>query len=115
MTKAIVYISTLLITLNLIFGAIISSYGWFNITASSIVIILTAIYCLLANIPSVRGGFKVSLLLLYPLAGVVQLFIVLFMPSQFTDNWELIAILLIAGIEAFLLITALLTSKAVKQ
>lgn len=115
MTKAIVCISALLIALNLILGVIVSSYGWFNITVSSFVILLTAVYCLLANLPSVRGGFKVSLSLIYPLAGLIQFFIALFMPIQFTDNWGLITILLIAGIEAVLLISALLTSKAVKQ
>lgn len=114
MKKAILISTTILLVLNLLFGLILSSYEWFNVAVSSGIIILTGILSLTANRASIKDGFKVSLFLLFSLIGLIQYLCAIFMPSTFTDNWFLIAIIILVGVEAILLTGANIVSNKIK-
>lgn len=114
MKKAITIISVIWLALNIIFGLMISSYGWLNVTASSGIIIITLILCLLAGKVTVKDGFKVSLLISLIIIGFIQYLLAVFMAPVFTDNWCLIAIFILLGIESVLLVSASITSKRFK-
>lgn len=111
MKKAILITSAILLTFNIIFGLILSSYDWFNVAVSSGIIILTVFLCLLADRATIKDGFKVSLLVLFFIIGLIQYILAVFMPSAFTDNWIFIAIIVLFGIEAILLTCANIVSK----
>lgn len=111
MKKAIIITSAILLALNLIVGLVLSSYDWFNVAVSSGVIILTVFLCLLADRATIKDGFKVSLLVLFSIIGLIQYVLAVFMPSAFTDNLIFIAIIVLFGIEAILLTCANIVSK----
>lgn len=111
MKKAIIITSAILLALNFIVGLVLSSYDWFNVTVSSGVIILTVFLCLLADRTTIKDGFKVSLLVLFSIIGLIQYVLAVFMPSAFTDNWIFIAIVILIGIEAIFLTCANIVSK----
>lgn len=114
MKKAIIITSVILLTLNILFGMILSSYYWFNVAISSGVIVFTVIMSLLGASKKIKDGFKVSLFLLYSVIGFIQYLIAVFMPPIFVDNWYLIAIIVLMGVEIFLLLTSSITSKRIQ-
>lgn len=113
MKTVLLFTSAVLLTLNLLFGLILSSYNWFNVAVSSSVIIITVILSLLANGITIKDGFKVSLLILYSVIGIIQYLLAVFMPSVFTDNWCLIAIIVLLGVDILLLAVYSITSKRI--
>lgn len=114
MKKAILITSAILLALNLIFGLVLSSYDWFSVAVSSGIIILTVSLCLLADRAVIKDGFKVSLLILFSIIGLIQYILAVFMPSAFTDNWIFIAIIVLFGIEAIMLTGASIVSDKIK-
>lgn len=114
MKKAIFITSAILLALNLIVGLVLSSYDWFNVAVSSGVIILTVFLCLIADRATIKDGFKVSLLVLFFIIGLIQYILAVFMPSAFTDNWIFIAIIVLFGIEAIMLTGASIVSDKIK-
>ncbi len=114
MKKAILITSAILLALNLIFGLVLSSYDWFNVAVSSGIIILTVSLCLLADRAVIKDGFKVSLLILFSIIGLIQYILAVFMPLAFTDNWIFIAIIVLFGIEAIMLTGASIVSDKIK-
>ena len=110
MTKAISYTSAILLVVNLLFGFILSSYEWINVAISSSTIVITMLLCILGNQSIIKDGFKVALILLFAIIGLLEYLIAVIMPSRFADNWCLIVIFLLLGLEVFLLIVANITS-----
>lgn len=93
-------------------GMIISAYGYINLVASTVILILTAVVLLLVNgRMSLKGGYVVSLNILIPIIGLIQYLIAIFMPSRFSDNWGLITLLVLIAIEAILLVATNSISK----
>lgn len=114
MKKAIIYTSTILLAVNLILGSIISHYEWMNVAMSCCVIALTMILSLFALRDVIKDGFKVSLVVLFSIIGLVEFLMCVFMPARFTDNFSLIALLVLLGLEALSLVTADVASKKIK-
>ena len=115
MNKVILSVASVVIVLNLIVGAIISSYTAFNIAASTIAVVATVVLCLLVSNSSIKDGFKVSLYLLFAIAGAIEFLVAAFMPSHFTDNWWLIAIFVLLALEVTMLIGAAVTSQKISD
>ena len=105
MKKSIISIGALLILINLVFGLIMSAYDSFNLTISTITIVLTIIILLVINGGvKLKDGFKVSLNIIISIIGIIQYLFALFMPNHFNDNWELITLILLTVAEIILLI-----------
>lgn len=111
MKKTIYYIFGALIVLNILAGFILSCYHVFNAVVSTIILILVAFLCVYVSRSSMKDGFKVSLLAIFPVVGLLQFFTSLFMPSYFTDNGLLLALIVTIIFEAIILIMAEQTSK----
>lgn len=114
MKKATLITFAILMTMNLIFGLVLSTYDWFNVAVSCGVIILTVILCILTDRATIKDGFRVSLFVLFSIIGLIQYLLAAFMPSTFTDNWMFIAIIILVGIEAILLTGANIVSVKIK-
>lgn len=107
MKKSIIVIGSILFIINLLLGLIISAYGCVNLFVSTAIILLTTIILLVVNdYMRLKDGYKVSLNVIIPIIGTVQFLIGIFMPRQFSDNWGLIAILILTAFEVILLIAA---------
>lgn len=104
MKKLIILSSTVLLIANLLFGAILSFYGGCNVALSSIVIAATGALLYLTDTIRLKDGFKVSLMVLFSIAGAVEFVFSLLAPDRFTDNWWLILVIGLITVEAILLI-----------
>lgn len=112
MKRSIFLIGSILVIVNLMLGMIISAYGYINLVASTVILVLTAVVLLLVNgLMSLKDGYVVSLNILIPIIGLIQYLIAIFMPSRFSDNWGLITLLVLIAIEAILLVATNSISK----
>ena len=107
MNKAIIATGVLFGVVNLLIGLIVTAYGSANIAVTTAVIALTTVVLWAVNSRMrLSAGYRVSLCLTVPVIGAVQYFMGLFMPSRFSDNWALIALIITVAVEAVLLIAA---------
>lgn len=114
MDKIITISAVALLVVNVLFGAILSCYGGFNVAVSSVVIVITAATLWAINHMTLKDAFKVSLTLLFALAGAIEFLVSLFMPSRFTDNWGLIAVILFLLAQGLMLLVCNVVSNKVK-
>lgn len=114
MKKIILLSCAILLVANLLFGAILSFYGWLNVTISSVVIVITGLLVYLADTIHLKDGFKVSLMALFIIAGFIEFALVLIAPNRFTDNWWLILVIILITLEAILLIITNTISNKIK-
>lgn len=114
MKKIIILSCTLLLIANLLCGAILSFYGGCNVAFSSAVIIVTGILLFLTDTINLKDGYKVSLMLLYTIAGALEFILSLIAPNRITDNWWLIFVITLITVEVLLLVITNLFSHKVK-
>ena len=114
MKRIILLSSCILLIMNLLFGAILSSYNVFNIIVSSIVIVATGVLLYVADSIHLKDGFKVSLMLLFSMGGVIEFILSLIAPNHFADNWWLIVTIGLMATEVILLIITNTVSTKIK-
>lgn len=112
MKKVIILTCAVLLTANLLCGAILSSYNGCNLALSSAVIIVSAVLLYLVDSISIKDGYKVSLMLLFITIGLLEFILSLMAPNQVADNWWLIVVITLMAIQAItLIITRSISSK----
>jgi len=104
MKKIILLSSVILLVANLLAGAILSFYGWCNVALSSAVIAITGLLMYLTDFIHLKDAFKVSLMVMFVIAGAFEFVLSLIAPSYFTDNWWLILVIFLMAVEAIILI-----------
>ena len=114
MKKVIILSCMVLLIANLLCGAILSSYGSCNVALSSSVILVTGILLFLTDTINLKDGYKVSLMLLFAIVGVLEFILSLIAPNRFTDNWWLILVIGLMAAEAILLIITNTVSNKIK-
>ena len=114
MKKIIILSSIILLVANLLFGAILSFYGGYNVVLSSMVIVATGTLLYLTDTIHLKDGYKISLMLLFTIAGALELILSLFAPNRVVDNWWLILVIILITIEVLLLIISNVISHKVK-
>lgn len=114
MQKTIFAIAAIVLAVNLLCGALISTYPPLNLGVSSSVVVITALLIWGLGISRARDAFKVSLSMMFMLAGAVAFFIGVFMPDRFDDNWGVITIAILIALQLIALIGALSVSKNVR-
>lgn len=115
MKRIIIISGIILLTANLLFGLILSSFDNFNVCVSSAVIVVSTLLLLLTNAICLKDGYKVSLLCLFSVLGIVEYTLSLFAPNKFTDNWWLISVIVLIVIEAILLLITNTISKSIQD
>lgn len=113
MKKIIILSSIVLLMANLLFGLTMSAYGNYNVIMSSLVIVGTGILLHLVHTIKLKDGFKVSLTILFAIAGCIEFCLSLIAPNRFVDNWWLIIIILLMTLEAVMLIVTSTVSKKI--
>ena len=103
-----------LLVANLLFGSILSVYPSFNMWLNCGVIAATTVLVYTLSIITLKDAFRISLSMLFGIFGFIAFILGLFAPQQYTDNWYLIAIILIVAFEAIILTIAHIISKTIK-
>jgi len=114
MKKIVILSSIVLLIANLLFGLILSFYGGYNVAMSSLVILGTGTLLYLTHTINLKDGYKVSLTILFAIAGCFEFFLSLIAPNRFTDNWWLIIVILLMVFEAIMLIVTSAISNKIK-
>lgn len=114
MKKTIVTIFGLICTLNILAGLVFSAFSLFNVAVSTLSLILTAIFCLWVYSAKLKDAFKVSLLAIIPVIGLIQYVIGILMPNSFENNVGIILIALSLAIEIGVLIISFQVSKHIR-
>lgn len=111
MKKIILLSCAILLVANLLFGALISFYGWCNVAMSSAVILVTGMLLYLTDTIYLKEAFKVSLIVMFVIAGALEFVFSLIAPNRFTDNWWLILVIFLLAVEVITLIITNTISK----
>ena len=114
MKKFIILSCMVLLIANLLFGAILSFYGEFNVAISSVVIVVTGLLLYLTDIIRLKDGYKISLMLIFAVGGLLEFVLSLIAPNRLTDNWWLILVIGLMAAEAILLIITNTVSNKIK-
>ena len=113
--KMIILLSGLvLLLINVLLGLILSSFDRCHVVISSVVIMVTTLLLYLTTVIQLKDGYKISLALLFLIAGVFEYVLALYAPNQFKDNWWLIVVVLFMAFEIILLIVTNTISKKIK-
>lgn len=110
--KLIIYAtSIILLVINLIACLILSSYGWFNFTITSVSMVVASVLLLLIDSVKLKDAFRFSLSFIVSVLFLITLVLGIICPGQLKDNWYLILICLILGFEVVLTIIAVFVTK----
>ena len=80
---------------------------------SSTVIVVTGILLYITAIINLKDGYKVSLMILFAIAGALEFILSLIAPNRIIDNWWLILVVLMS-IEVIVLILTNTVSNRIK-
>jgi len=103
MKNIVLIAGIILLAANLLFGSILTVYLNFNMWLNCGVIAATTALLYVVGQITLKDGFKISLSFLYSTLGIIIFILGLFASQQYTDNWYLIAIILIVAFEAIVL------------
>ena len=111
MKRLILRLGAILLLANIAFGVVLDAFEKFNLIFSSGIIVYTIIVLLATSIIKMKDAFRVSLLLINVICGVIGYSIGLIVEQRVTDNWCLILLILIVAFQLILLATANSVSK----
>lgn len=103
MKKTILFTAIAVLVINILSGLLLSSYHTFNWTATSIVVLLTAILMYITESITMKDAFRVSLPFTFAFLGILMFLLMLFSKHQLQDNWCVIVSLVILMMEAVIL------------
>lgn len=92
-------IGAILVVLNLICGLTISSYEWFSVGLSSLVIIINSLLLWRIDTMGLKDGFRISLDFLMSGCGIVEFFLVACSEPVIEDNGCVIAAVILLAFE----------------
>lgn len=104
MNKVNLFIGGLCLVVNILCGALLSSYSAFNCGVTSAVILLNMGMMYLLSALSLKDAFRISLGFLFPIFAIAEFVAGLFSPEQFEDNGFLVFLLVALLLEGIILI-----------
>ena len=111
--KRLIIISTIILLMfNGALGIIISAYQPTNVYLNSAVILLSGILLWIISSISLKDAFRISLTFVFGLLGVGEYILGFFAPSELSNNWFAILMIVILAVESIiLLLTNFITNK----
>lgn len=114
MKRIVVFVCVAFILVNVLFGAILSSYEGFNVLLSSAMIVFNGALLVVSDMIHIRDGFKVSFAILSPLVGALEFILSLFFPCRIEDNWMALALLILILLQILVLFIVNVISNKIK-
>ena len=111
MKKTVIIATTILLVVNLLAGLMLSGFKPFNVTFTSVIIILTgALIYLLRSIP-MKDAFVISLSFLFVFIGLIEYILGVLSPESFKNNGFLLGTICLLALECIVLTICSITSK----
>lgn len=111
MKRITIAIAGVLLTANILAGAILSGYDWMNVLFSSAAIVVTALFIVLTSALPLKQGFKVSLPFIFLSIGVIEYVLGIVSKHGIQDNYSAIAALALVVGELIMIIVCTFVSK----
>lgn len=112
MKRLIILTTIILLVLNLLLGLIITAYQFTNVYLNSAVILLSGIVLWVVSTTHLKDAFKISLISLFAVVGVIEYIMGFFAPVGWSNNWFAILVITTIALEIiFVLVTNLVTNK----
>lgn len=102
--KAILIIGFIFLICNTLFGLMLSIYPNINMIVNDIIIIATTLLLIQVNDMKLKDAFRMSLMAILSVTGILQWIIGIFSPARLEDNFGFIIILILLAIEAIILL-----------
>ena len=99
MKKSVLFIGTVLIMINSLFGLIIISYKPFNIIITDISLLLSVFVIYINMISKMPDGFKIGFSFLFSISGLIRFICGLLIEQEIKNNLALISFIVVLGIE----------------
>lgn len=103
MKKTILFTTIAVLTINIAAGLLLSNYNTFNMLATSVVVIITAVLLYITESLILKDAFSVSLSFFFSIMGIVMFLLMIFSKKQLQDNWCVMVSLVLMLIEAVVL------------
>jgi len=104
MRKIFLSIGIVIIIINSIIYSFISTYTLFNCLVSNSIVLLNTIFLYYISVKKITDGFKVALSFLVPILGLINFVLAITMHNQIKDNYYILFILLIFGLQLLLIL-----------
>lgn len=104
MKNTIIFVTALLLLVNIVAGLLLSKYSCFNIVLTSVIIAVTGIMLVITSHMQIKSAFKISLTFLTLLSFIIMFTLGLLSPQRIQDNLSLIAIVILFVIEIICII-----------
>lgn len=112
MKRLIILTTIILLVVNGLLGLILTAYQSTNVYLNSAVILLSGIVLWVVSSTHLKDAFKVSLTSLFVAIGGIEYILGFFAPSEWSDNWFAILVIVVLAIEIiFVLLTNFVTNK----
>lgn len=112
MKRLIILTTIILLLVNAVIGFIVSAYQLTNVILNSAVLLLSGIMFWVVSSICMKDAYKYSLSILFGIIGVGEFVLGFFAPSEWSNNWFAVLMLVILSIEIILvLLTNLVTKK----
>ena len=112
MKRLIILTTIIFLIVNGLIGFIITAYQPTNIALNSAVILLSGIILGIVSSTNLKDAFKISLTSLFAIAGIVEYILGFFAPTEWSNNWFIILMIVVLAIEViFVLMTNYVTNK----
>ena len=99
MSKIIIYLGSLLVSVNTIIGLLISNYLIFNWLSIDVILVVNTLLLSKLSSDNISNGYKISLSFVYPFLCLVSIVLAFLSPDKFKDNYYIIGLVFIMLIE----------------
>ena len=101
-----VRIGVLIISLNLLFGVLISAYSWINVLMNSCVIVTLFSLLLYLRRVNIHNTIKLSYRLLFIFVGILEYVLCIFAPRTLENNWFVVVFLILITTKLLIILLA---------
>lgn len=107
MKRLIILITVILLFVNGLLGGILTAYHPINAYLNTAVILLNGIVLWAVSSTHLKDAYRISLTFLFAIFGGIEFILGFFAPTEWTNNWFAILVIVVLAIE---IIIALLTN-----
>lgn len=104
MKRIIIISCSILVVANILLGAILTSVDAYNVVISSSIIGVTGLFLCVINTINLKDAYKVSLITLFSILGLLEYVTSFFATERKADNWWLVFVVFVTTFEAVVLI-----------
>lgn len=113
MKKPIIYLTAIILFVNLLMGLLLSSYEVFNICLTSVTILITGILLVILHSINLKDAYAISLSTFFIVIGIIEFILAIISPQHISDNGYVISCIILYVVQVIILLICKQISKQV--